>query len=394
MIHLLHRILRADKKPVVGFFFLQPLHQGLHGNIGFVQYNMGLPADVPGAAVNSQCGTNGIQIRDFVAHDKYGIGMLHQLPQRIGNHPGLHLCPFLHSLALSAVKEQLRTLFDNGLIPSASQSQVHSRQCTDAGLCRVFRIQSHTDAEGNRDPVAGLDPPHPVKDVESFLLQLFQCLRLHDHNKLLPVIFDPGGMNTNCPLCNAGFNLRKNRCSSGILRIGQDFVIIVHPDMGDHDPLCLIQCTDPVFLRDIQPIDQEDHLAFAAVISRLDRRPQNLIPFIVKEQIMMTFLPGVAKPGWRQFRYKVMNIALQQLFPLKQFPELGIVPGNVPSRLDDHQGNGDTQYRILGGPVNILRQSFQVTVPFYLAAAHNSPVITSQKQKDKKSHSADPVIKS
>ena len=93
--------------------------------------------------VNTDGGTETVDVGDLVAHDHDFLAVFDKFPERLSFHTGLHAGIFLHLLGFSAVVGDLVVLFYYRLIAAAAKSQLNG----DSRKFIVLLVTAAVDAD-------------------------------------------------------------------------------------------------------------------------------------------------------------------------------------------------------------------------------------------------------
>ena len=95
--------------------------------------------------VNTDGGTETVDVGDLVAHDHDFLAVFDKFPERLSFHTGLHAGIFLHLLGFSAVVGDLVVLFYYRLIAAAAKSQLNGDSRKFIVLLVTAAVDSDTD---------------------------------------------------------------------------------------------------------------------------------------------------------------------------------------------------------------------------------------------------------
>ena len=345
----------------------QPPQHLMGGVFLAVNNDLGFLAPLAGGAGNTCGGADGVHIRIAVTHDIDLRGVIHQLPQGIGHHAGLHLRPLLRSLGAAAVELEIHLIAHDRLIAAAAEGHFQRELRVLIQLRQCLGILTHADGKGRMEALAHFNAPHSIQNRKFPIHELLIVLLFKNIEVAVPLGLDQKARPGGCPAVDLFVDLGLNGAALGIGADLGHFVVVIHHQNGHHRAGGVVSLPDIVGLGGIHPVGGGHHIAAPA--PGADHRPVDPVAAVVQLHPLGTFLPPLQQPRYGKLRYGVLQLHLKKMLPDSCQLQKGLVgPDDLSGvRPKNHGGQGGIHQRGFAGAVHTAGNGVDVLQNVLLA---------------------------
>ena len=333
-------------------------------------------------AAHADGGADRVEIREAVAHDDHARRVAHKLGQRGGHDAGFDLGPPLDLAAAAAVKVEVQTVFDDGLVAAARESQLGRHLGELHRLLQRLAVHAETQGERGVDARGADDLVYLLDDGEFSFLERVEIAPLEHEDIAVAVIAPQDRLALVRPLGQ----LVVDRVAQVVLDalglvLRQLVEIVDHDHAGDRAAVFKFDA-DAVILGDVDPIGDAHEGALLVGVLRTDDVAVELV--LLSVDLQQTGILGLAleQPFARKARHGVGNARVKARARFAAHVEEHLVaPDDARvGQMEDRDRQREIHQRVVLGVFRVIGHRFDIRGQLLFAAAAHDDGIDDQQQ--------------
>ena len=230
-----------------------------------------------------------------MAHDVNVAGVLDQLPQGVGHHPGLDLGALFRGFGAATVELEVVAVLHHRLIAAAAQGHLQRQIGVFEQRVKAVAVPAQTDGQRGVDPTA-FDGAHCVQHLKLLFGKDGKVLLLHDKQIPVPVIAQQQGAAAGAPVIELALDLRQQRRTLAFRAGLHQILIIVDHQNGHRRAGHLQRLAHLLGLGNIHPVGSGQHTVVALQLVGMGQRTVYPVGAVVPHHRLRTFPLAFQQP--------------------------------------------------------------------------------------------------
>ena len=248
-----------------------------------------------------------------MAHDVNVAGVLDQLPQGVGHHPGLDLGALFRGFGAATVELEVVAVLHHRLIAAAAQGHLQRQIGVFEQRVKAVAVPAQTDGQRGVDPTA-FDGAHCVQHLKLLFGKDGKVLLLHDKQIPVPVIAQQQGAAAGAPVIELALDLRQQRRTLAFRAGLHQILIVVDHQNGHRRTGHLQRLAHLLGFRDIQPVGGGQHTVVALQLVRMAQRAVYPVGAVVPHHRLRTFPLALQQPVAVKARHHIVYHRFEHFF--------------------------------------------------------------------------------
>ena len=363
-------LLGGDEDPLVLGQGLQLVRHDRGGVGPRLPDDVGLDPPLAGQGTHAGGSADAVKVGELVAGDEQSGGVGGQLAQGVGHDPALDLGALFGLLGPAAVELEVELVLDNRLIAAPGQSHVDGQRGILEQLLEAVGILADADGHGGRDARLVVDGVDGIQYGELLLLELGQVLLLKDEEVVVPVVPAEEASGGSGPLVQLLVDLAEQGGAGVVAQALEDLLIVVQQEDGHHGAGGPVGVPDAGELGYIYPIGGGQK-ALPLLLAGTHQVAEDQKAPLTHHHLLGALALALHQPAGAEVGHGGGELGVEEVVPLSGELEESLVgPDDLVSLgLEDDHGQGCVDHGVLGGHVDVRRDTVDVLENLPLSAA-------------------------